>query len=348
MRSPRVYFRAVLVPSNQSVLIIGGTANGLIPLASVEVYNLSSGCFRLYDMSLARMKHTATYLSVPDKVLVIGGQGLSQVALSQFEELTIFGSENPGSKPPSRFSHETGVFNLSSVLIVSGQGMSNSSDVLQTFAYPTGYYNSLSNALWELFYLEGHSVTSTNSGGKVLVLGGNNGRRYPGIGFIYDGVSRSMFNGSIDDAFGGSMRNVFRRAHHRTIYIPSINAFLVTGGDNGVHVFSSCFLLYPIDLSVVRVDSLTVERTFHSMVLLNNGSVLVMGGAVEVDKGIPMTPTASVEIFDPNTKQFTSTGRLTVPSYGHEVVSDGDGEIFLFGGIGCDNNILSRIEYLIY
>jgi hypothetical protein len=108
------------------------------------------------------------------------------------------------------------------------------------------------------------------------------------------------------------------------------------------------YLVFVENGTVVRVGSMSLQRTLHVAVSLSNGSVLVIGGAVEVEDGKPLTPTASVERFDWETLQFTTVGRILTARYGHEAVTDDDGEIFIFGGFGCGGMILFTIEYLIY
>lgn len=348
MRSPRAYFTATVLQNNQSVLIVGGTANGVTPLASVEVYNLTSGCSNAYNMLSARMKHTATYLETLDKVLVAGGLSTMGVTLSQSVLLTQSGEQSSSSMGISRYSHQAATLYDRNVLFVPGRVTNNTDHRVEIFNLTTKTFETISNGWQILFNLEGHSVTSDDNASVTLIFGGYNGTAYPGVAFFYSRAGVVQLNVLVENEDEEEISVISHRAGHQITYIPSLRAFLLTGGHNHTHALSSCYLIFPGNGSIIRVGSMSVQRTWHAAVRMSNGSVLVIGGAVEPVDGMPMTPTASVERFNLDTLRFVTVGRIAVARYGHIAVSDYDDEIVLFGGIGCDSMILAITEYLMY
>jgi len=89
------------------------------------------------------------------------------------------------------------------------------------------------------------------------------------------------------------------------------------------------------------------RRSFHAAVLLSNGSVLIIGGAMTVSGGHLSNPVNSAERYDFTTQNFTTVASLNVARYGHNaVILPTTNEVFVFGGIDATGNILSSIEYL--
>ena len=78
----------------------------------------------------------------------------------------------------------------------------------------------------------------------------------------------------------------------------------------------------------------------HVAVKLANGKVLVTGG----DSTINIQPTATAELFDPATNQFTTVGQMTSPRMQHFAVLDDDGTVLIGGGRGADGSDLATVE----
>jgi hypothetical protein len=339
MSSPRVYFTATYLKVNQFVLIAGGTADGSTPLSSFDIYDPDTGCYNTLNMTVSRMKHAAVYFNTSDIVLVMGGLGAAGSALQLAEFVSINGSYSGPMMDVPRYSQAIAVVNDSNILIVAGKGFNVTTAVLEMYERSTSTFEMQGLNISELMNLVGHSVTSLGTSGTAFIFGGYNGTGYPGIAFLTDGTN--FTNATTQD-----IDTILGRAHHNAIYIPECNSVLITGGHNGTHVFRSCFL-YDVHTENFReIDSMSLQRAYHTAVRLSNGSILIIGGAVSINNGQPNTPTGVVERFDPKTRKFTTVANLNYARYGHASILHNAYEVFVFGGFGGDNIISKTVEFL--
>ena len=75
--------------------------------------------------------------------------------------------------------------------------------------------------------------------------------------------------------------------------------------------------------------SLSTPRGFHAATLLLDGRVLLTGGFVTIQGAT----TASAEIYDPATGQFTPAGTLQTGRSAHSAIRLTDGRVLVLGGI---------------
>lgn len=95
------------------------------------------------------------------------------------------------------------------------------------------------------------------------------------------------------------------------------------------------------DLSCPRTP-LSSRRSFHSVTTLQDGRLLLIGGAsTEADASNQcgsdcaiLTATRGAEIYDPATGEFSPTGDLEVPRMFHTATLLGDGRVVVVGGVG--------------
>ena len=125
-----------------------------------------------------------------------------------------------------------------------------------------------------------------------------------------------------------------------------MNSVLITGGDNGTNTFSTCYLYNITSQRFVSTGSMLVPRSFHTAILLQNESVLIIGGAIDINNGEQIVALKSVEMYDPFGGSSIFVAPLNVARYRHKAVSLSSDVIFVFGGIGDNNIILSSSEYI--
>ena len=136
----------------------------------------------------------------------------------------------------------------------------------------------------------------------------------------------------------GSM-NVARIGHTATLL--ANGQALVAGGANNTSVnptyLASAELYDPAKGKWTLTGSMTVPRTGHSAVLLQNGQVLVAGGVNATSGSAPL---ASAELYNPATGAWTATGSMTT-ARAVDLILLPSGEVLAAGG---DNNVPSSAE----
>ena len=154
----------------------------------------------------------------------------------------------------------------------------------------------------------------------MLVAGGYNGS-FLRTAVIYDPQSGGWSS-------TGSLTSV--RSDHTATLLPD-GAVLITGGVgyNGNYSSVAYAELYePSEGTWVRAGDLNTDRLYHSAVLLNDGSVLVLGG--EQCCTINLT---STELYKPSRGPWYFTGSLNVDRSGHTATLLNDGRVLAAGGV---------------
>jgi hypothetical protein len=135
--------------------------------------------------------------------------------------------------------------------------------------------------------------------------------------------------------------NVSRAGHSATL-LPN-GQVLVAGGENSGAVLASAELYNPTTGKWTLTGSMASSRYAHSAVLLPSGEVLVAGGIVSSSiQGIP-TYSAAAELYNPSTGQWTATGSMAGPRFGHGVALLQNGQVLVAGGSDA-NGILASAE----
>ena len=90
------------------------------------------------------------------------------------------------------------------------------------------------------------------------------------------------------------------------------------------------------EFETVKTSDDIPPRHSAKLHVLSDGRVLVLGGAISMDRQWSwMTfPEKRVLVFDPKTKALSVAGELQKPRYGHEIVPVGDDKFLLLGGFG--------------
>jgi hypothetical protein len=97
----------------------------------------------------------------------------------------------------------------------------------------------------------------------------------------------------------------------------------------------------------IFTGSLNTARYFQTATLLNNGVVLIVGGAQDITVGqrITISPLASAELYDPVTGTFTATGSLNTARYDHTATLLNNGKVLVAGGFGAAGALASAEVY---
>ena len=93
------------------------------------------------------------------------------------------------------------------------------------------------------------------------------------------------------------------------------------------------------DGRVEQLSPLHEARARHTATLLNNGSLLVVGGFDANGKAI-----ASAEIWDPALKVWLDAPPLKIARYGHSATLLDDGRVMIAGGIGAHGQAIGSVE----
>lgn len=111
---------------------------------------------------------------------------------------------------------------------------------------------------------------------------------------------------------------------------------LINGGykDRGLAQVSAAAYIFDKDQeSIKEISAMNLARADHSLSLLDDGSVLVIGGYTKNSNGF-YVPTNTIERFNPKTQSFEwFNERLYKARFGHSAVQLADGSILVTGGI---------------
>jgi hypothetical protein len=211
-----------------------------------------------------------------------------------------------------RFIHRTAKLNDGRVLLTGGQSQNAPASVItNTVDIFNPGDNSISVAGPMTIRRWSHTAT-TLADGRVLVTGGRTGSTAAtGIVLataeIYDPATNSW-------AETAGPMNVARRSHTATL-LPN-GKVLIAGGGNGVSTttsvaIESAELFDPATGVFTLIGNMTVKRSAHSAILLDDGKVLLSGGSTLTGT---LFPTNTAELFNPADNSFTAVGPM---NYSH-------------------------------
>lgn len=183
-----------------------------------------------------------------------------------------------------------------------------------------------------------HTVTPL-AGDRVLVVGGLD-RYFRDIGAaeLYDPVC------GISTPTTGTARG---RARHTATLLDD-GSVLVAGGYTAYslpHSLSHAETFDPPTGTFVSTLPLVLPRYQHTATRLRDGRVLLVGGVVPAKNAYGIANTATAEIYDPNTRSFTSTlGSLSVARQWHTATLLDGGEVLIAGGVTGDPGNLVAVD----
>ena len=171
----------------------------------------------------------------------------------------------------------------------------------------------------------GHSLTAL-ADGRVLVSGF-------GPLEIYD-PSSGEFR-LLDLEPPGDAPSATRLLDGRVLLIGGNDLALLTPGQPNGHgsgpATARAVAFDPATERLRDAGELLEARSNHGAVLLEDGRVLVSGGAQDVHHDEPIL--LSAEIWDPSGEVFEATGSMREPRFGHTLTVAGDGSVLVVGTI---------------
>ena len=277
--------------ANEKLLVAGGTfASDFIN--SAELFDPTTGIWtNTGSLKVARENHTATLLLNGD-VLVVGGRNPSYLSSAELYDPLSGTWKVTGSMNGERcYFTATRLLN-GKVLVVGGNGNYPNYHLSRTELYdPTTGKWTITGTL--NIGRDGHTATLLPDG-KVLVAGGMSERQFLADSEIYDPEIGVW-------TVAGSLNGL--RYGHTAVLLEN-GKVLVSGGVKSAdnypsydNYLTSAEVYDPKTGKWTSVGEMHVKRCHHTMTLLPNGKVLVVGGQSRSDNAGALS---STEIYDPS------------------------------------------------
>jgi len=334
MHAPRAQ-QATALLQNGKVLVAGGWS---LPgnLAASEIFDPATGTWSLTG-SMALDHASAPAVTLPNgKVLVAGGciNGCTNVTpVAELYDPATGKWSYTGYLGSPRYYYTATLLKTGKVLVVGGcnaaacGGVTASAELYDPATgtwTPTGSLNVARD----------YQTATLLASGNVLITGGYGYAGYLDSAEIYN-VSTGKWS------MAGSMTN--GRAMHTATLLPS-GKVLITGG-NGVYgmVLATAEVFNPVGRSFTAVGSMAYNREDHTATLLPNGKVAIVGGTSIQNR--MYVSLAAVELFNPLTRTFITTGSMHTGRTEHSVIKLPTGQVLAIGGIGSSSYLSSAELY---
>jgi hypothetical protein len=173
----------------------------------------------------------------------------------------------------------------------------------------------------------GHTATLLQNG-NVLLAGGF-------LNSVWDYGPSTSDNGaglydSVTGVFSGTGNMTANRGDHTATLLANGKVLIAGGADQdptGTGL-ASAELYDPSTGTFTQTGSMAVGRFLHTATLLQNGKVLIVGGALTSSS----EPVATAEVYDPDSGIFTITGAMATAREQHTATLLADGRVLIVGG----------------
>lgn len=326
MTDTRAAHTATLLPDGK-VLIAGGFANGQSRLARAELFDPAQKTFAsIGNMNVSRAGHTATLLP-NGKILIAGGYNGDYLASAELYDPGARTFTPANTMHTARSGHVAVLLPNGKVLLAGGVGVG------WTFLKNVELYDPATNSFTPtgemLAARESHTATLLKNG-RVLIAGGHKDRRDAMTVYssaeIYDPAT-GKFSAT------GDMTRV--RHKHGAVLLADGRVLIVGGADkrDGRPAYSSVEIYDPATGSFSATGDMNSPRykLQDTLVLLNDGKVLIAGGANRA------------EVFDPAKNRFSYvTGDMGLSRQFATATRLQNGQVLIIGGYSANNEVSAQ------
>jgi hypothetical protein len=322
MMTARSQHTATLLP-NGKVLIAGGSSTARLEeslLASAELYDPVTGTFSATgNMTTRRRLHSATLL--PDgKVLITGGYGAAappgNLASAELYDPSSGTFTATGNMLTAQGWHSANLLGNGKVLITGGFTVYPNLANAELYDPPTGTFAATGSYVPTRFICDFCPPSILLADGKVLFAG-----TFPAQ--IYDPVTGAF-----------SVTGAMREEHSTPTLL--MNGTVLFAGGVSLGRLATAELYDPVRASFNSAPNMAWRRVWHTATLLPDGAALIAGGETEECSGNSCSfsgSTESVEIYDPSSGAFVSTGSMSTRRGVHTATLLNDGRVLIAGGV---------------
>jgi len=304
-----------------AVLIAGGSPSddsGEIPLSSAELYNPASRTFSTTGaLNAARMVASATLLN-NGTVLVAGGDGPGSPKLTPLTSAEIY-------DPTAGAFSTTGSLNVphdapASLLLPNGFVLFAGNFILPGQKAPAELYEPAT------LTPPGLQSISVSPGGATVSPGAY--QPYVATGTFSTGAQQlaAVAWSSSDTTTAQISNDASNPGASVAVGSPTATVPVTVTATAGNLSGSATLNVRPTGFAAT--GNMTTGRADFTATLLNNGKVLMAGGAS------PNNIVASAELYDPATGAFTATGAMSQPRFFHTATRLNNGMVLIAGGFG--------------
>ena len=234
------------------------------------------------------------------------------------------------SMPRSAWGAGDAVLANGRVLVIGGLSGPDSTSALATVEIFDPASTSWAMAA-PMLQARAYPATATLADGSVLVVGGARD------GLPLDSAER-YFPDSGTWVSVGSMGAP--RTQAKATVLKDGRVLVTGGGSDGSPTFHSTNAAEIFDPAIgtwTPTASMSVARAFHTSTLLNDGEVLVTGGA-SIYHGSKGTVASTAEIYDPTSATWHAAAGMSVARYHHTAALLPDGRVLVAGGWALTTN----------
>jgi hypothetical protein len=349
-----------VIATSQANSAAAGVAAVIVPMPQITLAPVTATLHpdgtRTFAATVSGLTDTAVNLTIQQSAgglinsagvyIAPAADGFYNVVATSVDETTVTASATvtvttsssgftpTGSLNVARGLHTATLLPDNKVLVAYG---SNSS----TYSIATGYvglssievYDAGTGTFTEIvgdsgLGIYGHTATFFQNG-KVLLAGG-----FVNSVWDYSGISGSYNVATLYDSATGVFSETGNMTANRGDHTATLLAngkVLIAGGadqDPTGTGLASAELYDPSTGTFTQTASMAVGRFLHTATQLQNGKVLIVGGALTSTSD----PVATAEVYDPVTGIFTMTGAMATAREQHTATLLADGRVLIVGG----------------